>query len=183
VTSITGYAALLRGVNVGGNKKVPAAELRQVVESLGHTSVRTYLNSGNAVFSAPDRDEGALAGQLEEALVAHFGFTVPCLVRSGAYLRRVVADNPYPEAAAEGRTLHVTFLSGPPLPERFATLDAAAFLPERFHLGDRVLYLHLPDGIGRSKLAQAISRPALLKGVTPTTRNWNTVQALAELTP
>lgn len=182
MTTITTYAALLRGVNVGGARRVPMGELREVVAGLGHTSVRTYLNSGNVVFAAPPAGEEELAGALEAAMAERFGFAVPCLVRSGTYLRGVVAANPFPGAADVGRTLHVTFLSEQVGPERLAAVDAAAFAPEEFRVGDRALYLHVPGGLGRSPLAQALSRPAVWKGVTPTTRNWNTVLALAELT-
>ncbi|MET9696596.1 DUF1697 domain-containing protein [Streptomyces sp. NPDC006529] len=178
------YAALLRGINVGGHKKVPMAELRQVLAGLGHTGVRTHLQSGNAVFTTAraDADPAALARVLEAAIEEHFGFRVPCLVVDGAHLRAVVAACPFPADTLEGRQLHVTFLSGQPDEERFAALDAQAFLPEEFRLGDRVVYLYAPEGLGRSKLGEVLARPALLKGLDATSRNWNTVTKLVELT-
>src|SRR5215510_5248075 len=109
----TTYAALLRGVNVGGNRKVPMAELRTLLTGLGHRAVRTYLNSGNAVFTSDDDDQDALAAALEEAIGKHFGFTVACMVRSGAYLRAVADACPFPADELEGRQLHVTFYSAP----------------------------------------------------------------------
>ncbi|MEU8772552.1 DUF1697 domain-containing protein [Streptomyces sp. NPDC048606] len=178
----TTYAALLRGINVGGNKKVPMAELRTVLEGLGHRDVKTYLQSGNAVFTAERADPGALARQLETAIEAHFGFRVACLVVDGPHLRAVAEACPFPAAELEGRQLHATFFSRQPDPERFAALDARAFLPEEFRVGDRVLYLYAPDGLGRSKLAEALARPAVVKGLDVTTRNWNTVAKLVELT-
>lgn len=182
VDMTTMYAALLRGINVGGTKKVPMAELRALLTELGHGSVRTYLNSGNAVFSSDSHDPDALAAALEGAIGKHFGFQVACLVRTGAYLRAVVDACPFPADELEGRQLHATFFSGPVDPERFAGIDTKAFLPDAFRLGDRVLYLYAPDGIGRSKLAEALAKPALLKGVEATARNWNTVKALVEMT-
>ncbi|MCY0920524.1 DUF1697 domain-containing protein [Streptomyces sp. H27-G5] len=176
------YAALLRGINVGGNKKVPMAELRQVLEGLGHEDVRTYLQSGNAVFAGAERDTTKLARALEAAIEAHFGFKVPCLVVDGDHLRAVVDACPFPAAELEGRQLHATFCSGQPGEERFAAIDAPAYLPEEFRVGDRVVYLHTPDGLGRSKLAEALARPAVVKGLDVTTRNWNTVVKLVELT-
>ncbi|WP_344079323.1 DUF1697 domain-containing protein [Streptomyces crystallinus] len=178
----TMYAALLRGINVGGTKKVPMAELRALLTELGHGSVRTYLNSGNAVFSSDSPDPDALAGDLERAIEKHFGFRVACMVRTGGYLQAVVDACPFPADELEGRQLHATFFSQPVDPERFAGLDPKAFLPDAFRLGDRVLYLYAPDGIGRSKLAEALAKPALLKGVEATARNWNTVKALVEMT-
>ncbi|MDH6538457.1 DUF1697 domain-containing protein [Streptomyces sp. SPB4] len=176
------YAALLRGINVGGNKKVPMAELRAVLEGLGHADVQTYLQSGNAVFSSGEGDPDALARELEAAIEGHFGFRVPCLVVDGEYLAAVAGACPFPAAELEGRQLHATFFSAQPGPERFAALDGAAYLPEEYRLGDRVLYLYAPDGLGRSKLAEALARPAVVKGLDVTTRNWNTVAKLVELT-
>ncbi|MCP3820847.1 DUF1697 domain-containing protein [Streptomyces sp. A3M-1-3] len=178
---MTTYVALLRGINVGGHRKVPMADLRTLVAELGHGDVRTYLQSGNAVFSSPSDNPDALTTELEKAIEAHFGFTVSCLVRSGTYLRAVADACPFRTDTLEGKQLHATFLSEQAGPERFASLDPAAFLPEEFRLGDRVIYLHTPGGLGRSKLAEALARPALLKGIDATTRNWNTVVKLGEM--
>ncbi|MFD0412724.1 DUF1697 domain-containing protein [Streptomyces sp. NPDC127108] len=176
------YAALLRGVNVGGSRKVPMARLRALLEGLGHGGVRTYLQSGNAVFTADHGDEESLAAELTAALAAEFGFHVDVLVRDAAYLRAVADGCPFPAAELQGRQLHVTYFSAPVDAARFAALDQAAFLPEEFRLGDRVLYLYAPDGLGRSKLGEALARPALTKGLIATSRNWNTVTKLVELT-
>ncbi|WP_234314201.1 MULTISPECIES: DUF1697 domain-containing protein [unclassified Streptomyces] len=181
-TATRPYAALLRGINVGGNKKVPMAELRSLLEGLGHGDVQTYLQSGNAVFSSARQDPTALARELEAAIEAHFGFRVACLVLDGAYLRAVAEACPFPVAELEGKQLHVTFCSAQPGPERFAAIDEAAYLPEEYRIGERVLYLHVPEGLGRSKLAEALARPAVVKGLDVTTRNWNTVVKLVELT-
>jgi uncharacterized protein (DUF1697 family) len=178
----TTYAALLRGVNVGGNKKVPMAELRALLADLGHGAVRTYLNSGNAVFTSGSDDQDALAAALEEAIAKRFGFTVSCLVRGSGYLRAVAEACPFPADELEGRQLHATFYSGPVAPEHFAAIDTAAHLPEEFRLGDRVLYLYAPEGLAKSKLVEAMSKVALPKGLVATARNWNTVKALVELT-
>lgn len=181
-TATTRYVALLRGVNVSGHAKVPMAELRELIEGLGFLDVATYLNSGNAVFTAPTADESTLAAELERALLGHFGVPVSCLVRSGCYLRAVADANPYPEQARTGRLVHAVFLSERVGPERLAVLDPAGFAPDEYRLGEQVVYLHLPNGVGRSKLAEAVMRPSVLRGVTATARNWNTVRKLVELT-
>ncbi|MFD5323311.1 DUF1697 domain-containing protein [Streptomyces sp. NPDC127092] len=180
----TTYALLLRGINVGGHRKVPMAELRAVLEGLGYQDVKTYLQSGNAVFAVPgaERSDEAVRQAVEAAVEKHFGFTVDCLVRDHDYLAAVERDCPFPAADLEARQLHAYYLSGPVDEQRFAGLDQEAFRPEAFALGDRVLYLYAPDGLGRSKLGEALSRPALFKGVTATARNWNTVCKLVELT-
>ncbi|MFD6418217.1 DUF1697 domain-containing protein [Streptomyces sp. NPDC060194] len=177
------YAALLRGVNVGGGRKVPMAEWRTLLEGLGHTDVRTYLNSGNAVFaSGAGADPDVLAAGISHALAGHFGFPVDVLVRTAAELQAVIDQCPFPADELEPKQLHVTYFDRPVGPERFGSLDLDAFRPEECRLGERVLYLYAPDGLGRSKLAEALSKPALQKGVVATSRNWNTVRKLAELT-
>lgn len=179
----TRYGALLRGINVGGSRKVPMAALRDVLTGLGHRDVATYLQSGNAVFTdTGGADETTLAASLVDAIHETFGFPVECLVRDAAHLRAVVDECPFPVADLQGKQLHVTYYSATVAPERFAGIDRKAFLPEEFRLGDRVLYLYAPDGIGRSKLAETLSRPRTTKGLVATTRNWNTVVKMAELT-
>lgn len=179
---MTRYAALLRGINVGGHRKVPMADLRALLTDLGHGDVRTHLQSGNAVFTSASADEDALAAELGQAIEKHFGFAVDCLVRNGAYLQAVVDDCPFPASSLEPKQLHVTYYSERVEPERFDSVDRPAYAPEDFALGDRVLYLYAPDGLGRSRLAEVLARPALVKGLVATTRNWNTATKLAELT-
>ncbi|MFI7320018.1 DUF1697 domain-containing protein [Streptomyces venezuelae] len=176
------YAALLRGINVSGHKRVPMAELRTLLEGLGHGGVRTHLQSGNAVFTAEHGDEESLAASLRAAIEEHFGFTVDVLVRDHAYLKAVVDACPFPAADLEPKQLHVTYFSGPVDPSRFASVDQPSYLPEEFRLGDRALYLYAPDGLGRSKLGEVLSRPRLTKGLIATSRNWNTVTRLEEMT-
>lgn len=179
---MTMYAALLRGINVSGHRKVPMAELRTLLTGLGHGDVGTYLQSGNAVFSSDSGDEDTLAAGLERAIEERFGFEVRCLVRDGGYLAAVAAACPFPAAELQPKELHVTYFDQPVDDARFAPLDAPAFLPEEFRLGERALYLHAPGGLGGSKLAAALSRPSLVKGLVATSRNWNTVSRLVEMT-
>ncbi|MFE6332463.1 DUF1697 domain-containing protein [Streptomyces sp. NPDC057798] len=178
----TRYAALLRGINVGGAKKVPMAELRVLMAGLGLADVSTYLQSGQAVFSAARGDEESWAAEITRAVEKRFGFAVDVIVRDHAYLAAVAEGCPFPAAELEGKQLHVTYFSEPVIAERFAEIDPAAFLPEEFRLGDRCLYLYAPNGLGRSRLAEQLARPRLTKGVTATTRNWNTVVKLLEMT-
>jgi uncharacterized protein (DUF1697 family) len=185
------YAALLSAVNVGG-RKVPMAQLRDLLGELGYTDVQTYLASGNAVFTVPGGGPGAASGtgteaelgaRISDALRPALGFAVPVVVRDAAYLRAVIAQCPFPAHEVEGKQLHAVFHAEPVAEERYADIDRAGFLPEEFRLGDRVMYLYLPGGMGRSPLAAALAKPASrLKGLVATGRNWNTVKALAELT-
>jgi uncharacterized protein (DUF1697 family) len=178
----TTYAALLRGINVGGSRKVPMADLRTLMEDLGHGGVRSYLQSGQAVFTADHGDEETLAAELAGAIEKRFGFAVDVIVRDHAYLKAIAEACPFPAAELEARQLHVTYFSAPVDADRFAEIDQAACLPEEFRLGDRALYLYAPNGLGRSKLAEHLSKPRLNKGVIATSRNWNTVVKLVEMT-
>ncbi len=181
----TRYAALLRGVNVGGARKVPMAELRTVLTGLGHQG-RADLPPvrQRRVQYLPDAREEDLAADLEAALEERFGFPhrLPRPQRPPP-LRAVVDACPLsPAADLEPRQLHVTYFSAPcHPPERFASVDRTAFLPEDFRPAYARCTSTPPDGLGCSKLADALARPALLKGVTATTRNWNTVVKLAEM--
>ncbi|MBV2354266.1 DUF1697 domain-containing protein [Streptomyces sp. J2-1] len=179
---MTTYAALLRGINVGGARKLPMADLRTLMTGLGLDGVRTHLQSGQAVFGAERGDEASWAAELAEAVRERFGFTVDVLVRDHAYLRSVADNCPFGAAELEPKQLHVTYFDAPVTADRFAGIDHTALLPEEFRLGDRCLYLLAPDGLGRSRLAAELSRPRVTRGLVATTRNWNTVVKLVELT-
>ncbi|MFI1762634.1 DUF1697 domain-containing protein [Streptomyces sp. NPDC020800] len=179
---MTSYAALLRGINVGGSRKLPMADLRTLMAELGHEGVRTHLQSGQAVFTTDRGDQESLAAELSRAIEERFGFPVDVLVREHAYLKAVADACPFPAADLAPKQLHVTYFSAPVTPERFAEIDPGTHLPEEYRLGDRCLYLYAPEGLGRSRLAEVLSRPRTTKGVIATTRNWNTVLKLVELT-
>jgi uncharacterized protein (DUF1697 family) len=164
--------ALLRAVNVGG-RKVSMAELRELFESLGYADVHTYIQSGNLLFSAPRSPKPAV---LESAIQGRFGLAVDVMLRSGAELQRVVEGNPFPDA--DRSRLHVGFMGTKPTAAALASLDRDAFLPEQSAVAGREVYLHLPDGMARTKLPAYVLRQ--LK-VPATMRNWNTVTKLAEL--
>lgn len=178
------YAALLAAVNVG-KRRIAMEDLRQLLAGLGYRDARTYLASGNAVFTANDEraDEDTHAAKISAALRERYGFEVPCVVRGNSYLRAVIDACPFPANDVPGTQLHAIFHADPVATDRYADIDQPAFLPEEFRIGDRVIYLYLPNGMGRSQLAVALSKPAArVKGVLATGRNWNTVKALAEMT-
>lgn len=173
---MTRYVALLRGVNVGGHNKVPMASLRELMTGLGHADVRTLLQSGNAVFTSAGTDASALARGLEGAIASRFGFEVRCTVRSAAELRDTVERCPFRPDDHDPAKLTVTFLAGPADSGTWGRLDPADYAPEQFRVGEREIYAHSPDGLGRSKLMPVLSRTGRDLGAT--TRNWNTVSRL-----
>lgn len=182
MSSPTTWIGLLRGVNVGGNKKVPMAELLAMLAGLGLREPRTLLQSGNALFAAREGDRAKLRTALESATRERFGFDVPWLLRSAAEWRALVAANPFPDAArADPSKLLLFALSAAPEADAVAAL--AADLPggERVCAIGSELYVFYPSGIGGSKLDNArIDRRLRL---ISTGRNWNTVLKLARLLP
>lgn len=175
------HIALLRGVNVGGNKKVAMADLRAFVGALGFQEPRTLLQSGNLVFrSDGQRDNGALETFLDEQAAEHLGLRTKFLVRTVSEWAEVIARNPFPEAARThpGRLL-VVFFREPPTFEAVQTLRGAMIASERIHPDGKQLYASLPDGIGDSKMAAVLVSPRFSKEATG--RNWNTVFKLGAL--
>jgi uncharacterized protein (DUF1697 family) len=171
------YVALLRGINLGPRNKIAMGRLRTACESVGYEDVATYIQSGNVVFSTDRTATGALERTIEHTIESTFDLRVAVLVRTAAEMRRTVKLNPFPEA--DSRSLHVTFLSARPLPSALKAHGARAADHDEFKVVGRDLYLHLPNGFGRSKLASTPVERTL--EVTGTTRNWRTVTTLADM--
>lgn len=178
------YAALLRGINVGGHNKVAMADLRALCGELGLGDVTTYIQSGNVVFSSARTDAGVLAGELEGAIAGAFGFGVPVVVRSAADLDAVAASNPFVRRGRDPSVLSVGFLSDLPAPDAVRALraDPLASPPggDEFELVGQEVFLHHPNGYGRSKLTNSYFDRRL--GTMMTVRNWRTVVTLGEMT-
>ena len=171
--------ALLRGINVGGHKKVPMARLRELMEALGFRDVRTYVQSGNVVFTGPDAPADAVAQQLEQEIAATFGFDVSVVVRSRDELADVVAADPLRDVATDPARHLVVFRDSEIDLERLPAMDPADFAPEAFHVRGRELYVWAPEGVRDSRLLKALSEQRL--GGTATARNWRTVEKLLAL--
>jgi uncharacterized protein (DUF1697 family) len=170
------YVALLRGINLGARNKVAMADLRALFAALGATDVATYLQSGNVVFKSTER-RSDLSRAVEERLRRDLGVDVKVLLRTRRDLALVVARNPF--GARDPASLHATFLAEKPARGRVGTLDPGRSGPDEFRVVGQTVYLHCPNGYGRSKLSNAYFEKQL--GVAATTRNWKTVTALAEL--
>jgi uncharacterized protein (DUF1697 family) len=172
------HIALLRGVNVGDNA-LRMERLRALFAELGFSDARTYVQSGNVLFTASGPPAG-LAAVIEGRLVRETRLPVCVLVRTPAQLKRIVAGNPFlKEPGIDPRKLHVTFLAGRAPKRCLALLGAVNSGADRWHAAGAEVYLHCPDGYGRSKLNNsAIER---LLATRATTRNWNTVTALHEM--
>jgi uncharacterized protein (DUF1697 family) len=171
------YIALLRGINVGG-KVLKMTDLKDAVASLGFEEVQTYLQSGNMVFKAAKAGNDVLARRISCAIRDHKAMDVTVMVRDTVAWGKIVAGNPYPQADEFPKTVHTFILDETPDPSRLEMLKAKQAGHEEWQIVEGTLYLHTPDGFGKSVLGGIIER--ILK-VPMTTRNWNTMQALHDL--
>jgi uncharacterized protein (DUF1697 family) len=166
---VAAFIALLRAVNVGGTGKLPMSELKSMCEALGFAGVRTYIASGNVVFTSR-KSESAVKKALEAALESYAGKPVGVMVRTLAEMKAVLTDNPFPKMAPN-RTMAV-FLDRAPPADTLASLRGMK--DEEVRLGRREIYIHYGDGMGQSKLVVPAAK-------TGTARNMNTVAALAKM--
>ena len=182
------FAALLRGVNVGGRGKVSMQDLRALFESLGMRDVATYVQSGNVVFRTTKSDSNRLRKAIEEKILAELSMELTVLIRSAAELEAVLRDNPFSGRTADDTT-HVTFLAERPSASKLAELadipDATkrSFGDDKFMVSGAeptLVYVLCPGGYGKTKLNNTFFEKRL--GVGATTRNWRTVTKLAEMT-
>lgn len=169
------WIALLRGINVGGHNILPMAKLKRDLETLQLHNVRTYIQSGNCVFSSTIKTASTLSEKIENCIEEHHGFRPQLLLLRRKDLRAAIAANPFPEAASDPKTLHFFFLAEPASSPNMEALEEMKSSTERFQLTSGVFYLHAPDGIGRSKLAASAARQL---GVVTTGRNYRTVEKL-----
>lgn len=173
------YVALLRGINVGGKNKLPMAKLAEMFTTAGCEAVKTYIQSGNVVFTAQAgltaRIPNLIAGEIAEG----FGYRVPVVMRTLEELRKVVEGNPFLLQGVPTEKLHVAFLADTPESDRAARLDTSRSLPDAFQLHGREIFLHCPNGIARTKLTNDYFDTTL--GTTSTMRNWRTVTTLVSI--
>lgn len=182
------HVALLRGINVGGKNKVAMADLRELVAGLGHSDVSTYIQSGNVLFTAGDGDAGtgAIADEMTAAIGSKLGVKSQVIVVTKGELDGIIAATPYSDEP-NPKCVHAVVFGAPGGADLLDRVESA--LAKSAELGSRddarvigrTLYLHTPDGFGRSKLAEILTRAAPKGGAAGTARNWATVLKLREL--
>ena len=180
------HVALLRGINVGG-KQMSMADLREVVSSLGHRDVATYIQTGNVVFTAAGASTADMAAALEDALDQALGMRPRVVVLTREELAQAVRDNPYSDEP-NPKCLHVVFFPEPPGAELTEYLPAAhqraserSSRRDEARLVGGTLFLHTPDGFGRSELALQLLQKPRSPAASGTARNWSTVTKLLAL--
>lgn len=172
------FIALYRGINVGGKNPVKMEALRALHERLGHQSVKSYIQSGNIVFSANGSAEAIARGVAAE-FSKEFGFAARVAVVDAKRLCKIVDSNPYAKfAAANPQTVHAGICEGEPSAKGLDALLTKNGGSEAFHVGKGIVYLHAPDGFGTSKFAAGMEKAC---GVPMTVRNWRTMEALWKL--
>jgi uncharacterized protein (DUF1697 family) len=175
------YISILRGINVGGKNKIQMNGLKSLYENLKFTNVVTYIQSGNIIFETDSNPATKYFSKLiEEAIYEHYKFSVPVIIRSLEEMKNVILTNPFiAERAINIEKLHVTFLSEVPESYLVSNIKSLIFLPDRFKIIEREVYLYCPNGYGTTKLNNSFFESKLK--ITASTRNWNTINKLVEL--
>lgn len=176
---MTRYVAMLRAVNLGGDSSMVMTELRQVFVDQGYTDAKTYIQTGNVVFGAPGQNEDEVVARIRGGISGRWGKDVPVLLRSLAEMDAVIAANPYLAEQDDPTKLHVTFLDKDPGADRQAALASPAGETGTLALVGRDVFVHVPDGYGRSKLTNAFIEKRT--GTVGTTRNWRSVLKLRDM--
>ena len=172
------YAVLLRGINIGPRNRISMPELRSALEAAGFGEVQTYLQSGNVVLESRAKAE-SVRRKVEGVIVERFGLEIAVVVRTKAELARVVKRNPLGKVAEDPKRYQVSFLDRPLPSKTLEELEAVAAPAERIAAHGREVYAWHPAGVARSKLWAKLAGKSL--GLTATSRNWTTVEALHEL--
>lgn len=170
--------ALFRGINVGGNSKLPMSELTEILEGLGAKDVKTYIQSGNVVFGMEDFDSSELAEKIALEVEKRSGFAPKVLILTAEDLERAIDENPFPVPEGDGSTLHFGFLASEPVDVNIEKITSLKTESEHYCLTPKVFYLYAPEGVGKSRLAAGAEK---IIGVDMTDRNWNTVCKICEL--
>jgi uncharacterized protein (DUF1697 family) len=174
------YIALLRGINVSGQKMIKMKDLIKVFESLGFINIKTYLQSGNVIFEHEVVDILELTDKIENKIIEAFGFTVKTIILTNDELESIINSNPLLNGSdIDQDKLHVTFLSEKPEQSKLDNLEIKKEIEEKFMIILKEVYLYCPNGYGRTKLNNAVFEKKLK--VIATTRSWKTVKNIFDL--
>ena len=172
--NVTTYISLLRGINVGGNKKIPMTDLRELYKALKLSNIQIYINSGNVIFDSDDSAQN-IKSKLEQAILKKFGFDVTVMIRTKAELEEVVRKNPFKK---ETDGIYVVFLKKESKEKAEKDINAVKNIAEKFVISRKEVYMLIP-AYGKTKLSNQLFEKKLK--VAATTRNWNTVRKLLEM--
>lgn len=174
------YIALLRGINVSGQKMIKMAALTELFSTLKFTNVKTYIQSGNVVFQDKGKDVTALEKKITKGIKDTFGFDVPVLVLNADTLPSILKNNPYlKKKNTDIEKVYLTFFNGNYDQNVLDILAAGDYKGDEFSIKDQVIYLHLPNNYGNTKLNNNFFESKLK--ITATTRNWKTMNELLKI--
>jgi len=177
---MTTYISMLRGINVGGHKKIKMDTLKQLYVELGYTNVQTYIQSGNVIFQTQDIDAVNLAKSIAKKILEVSGLEVPVLVLKLDEMKRIIKNSPFLFDSSKNPTsFYVTFLSETPDTISLKKIKSTDFGTDHFELLDKAIYVYCPTGYGTTKLTNTFFENKLK--VTATSRNWKTVNELVRL--
>jgi uncharacterized protein (DUF1697 family) len=174
------YVALLRGINLGGHKKIKMDELRAALAAMGFDDVKTYIQSGNVVFKAAKISDKALSKKIEATILSKFGHSVSVIIRTAEEIEQLIANNPFLKQPDIDQTkLHVMFLREPPAQSALQQLETLVLKPDQFRFLGKELYFYLPNGVAESVV---MKKPIDRVLAIPTTmRNWRTVNTIQQM--
>ena len=177
---MTTYISILRGINVGGNKPIKMDALKALYENMNFNNVRTYIQSGNVVFTRIETDVKEIESRIAEEIANIYGFTVPVIVFTKDTLHMIINLNPFiNDPSKDISFLHVTFLASTPQKYDLTTLEAKKGVGEEMHITHNAVYLYLPNGYAATKLNNNYFESKLK--VDATTRNWRTAKELLNI--
>jgi len=175
------WISLLRGINVGGSKRILMADLKKLYEDLGFSQVSTYIQSGNVLFTADEKKTGSqLSAAIEKAILKQLGFEVPVITLSVEEVKHLLEKNPFSvESGIDPEKIHLTIFHAPPDFSSFGVSDSDKFLPDRFISLGQAVYIYCPNGYGKTKLNNHFFESQLK--INATTRNLRTLSILFEM--
>jgi uncharacterized protein (DUF1697 family) len=177
---MTTYIALLRGINVSGQKKILMSDLKNLMEELGYHEVGTYIQSGNIIFNSSDQSENDIAKHIKDKIFDIYQFDVKVMVMTHSYLLSAIEANPFLKRKdVEMSKVHFTFLDALPTAEAITKLRSYNYTPDEFELVNQVLYVYCPESYGNTKLSNSFIENKLK--VDATSRNYRTTNILSEM--
>lgn len=172
--------AILRGINVGGKRKILMADLKELMKSIGYQNIQTYIQSGNLIFKVEDNlQNNEIEQKIENVILKKYDFEVPVIVLSADEMETAIATNPFYEADADISKLHLTFLNELPDNNKLALVESFDYSPDKFKIIEKNAFIYCEDSYHKSKLTNDFFERKLK--VKATTRNWKTVLKLWEL--
>ena len=175
---MTKHISLLRGINVGGKRKILMADLKELYKKLGYKNIVTYIQSGNVIFEAKEKDQSKIEAKIYKAIQKAYGFEVPIVVRSVEEIEEIISNNPFTKKTAI-ESLHLTFLKEIPSEENLEKIATYDYSPDQFKIVGKNVFLYCEGKYHKTKLSNTFFEKKLKVGTT--TRNWKTVNKLLEL--